>query len=186
MQELFDELVAEIRRTNPITAPALRPGLAPDVVREKLASLPFQISPDAVALYSWADGSNGKFEMLPGAYFCSLDEALLHFNIRYSAKDQLQGIFFEPHFDSFRFLEDFSDGGYSFGRIDSPSEGQIVSLEIHAPWTIAFRDLAALLRTSIECYRQGLLCPDLDTADFVRYYELAGRMNPDMEAWKNP
>ena len=183
MQHLFEELIAEIRRTSPATAARLRPGLPPDLVKEKMANMPFQISADAVALYSWADGATGRFEMLPGAYFIPLEEALLEFDIVHGMRDEMQEIFFQPYRDSFRFLTDWSDGGYSFGRTDSPSEGQIVHLCIHAPWKVAYRDLTALLKTSIECYRRGVLSPDSDIADFRAYYELAARMNPGMENW---
>jgi hypothetical protein len=152
MQHLFEELMAEIRRTSPATAATLRPGLTPEFVKEKLAHMPFQISADAVALYSWADGATGRFEMLPGAYFIPLEDALLEFEIMHGMRDEMQEIFFQPYRDLFRFLTDWSDGGYGFSRIDSPSEGQIVHLCIHAPWMLAYRNLTALLKTSIECY----------------------------------
>jgi hypothetical protein len=186
MRHLFEELLAEIQRASPIAAETLRPGLPPDRVKEKLAKVPFQISPDAVALYSWADGATAGLELLPGAYFITLDEALLHFELEHQMKDQLQAVFFEPYFDSFRFLSDLSDGGYSFGRTDSPSEGHIVRLCIHAPWRLAFRDLTAVLKTSIECYRSRVISPVSNTVDFKAYYELAARMNPGMEYWTAP
>ena len=181
MQHLFEELVAEVQRTSPATAATLRPGVPPEFVKEKMANMPFQISADAVALYSWADGATGRFEMLPGAYFIPLEDALLEFEIVHGMRDELQEIFFEPYRDSFRFLTDWSDGGYSFGRTDSPSKGQIVCRCIHAPWKLAYRDLTALLKTSIECYRRGVLSSDV--VDFKAYYELAARINPGLENW---
>ena len=48
---------------------------------------------------------------------------------------------------------------------------------IHAPWRLAYRDLTALLKTSIECYRRGVISPDSDIANFKAYYELAARMS---------
>ena len=57
MQQLFDQLIAEVRPTSPEIAGRLRPGLPTELVREKLATLPFRVSDDAVALYSWADGA---------------------------------------------------------------------------------------------------------------------------------
>jgi hypothetical protein len=81
MQELFEELFFEIRRASPATAALLRPGLPPNVVKEKLAEVPFQISTDAVALYSWRDGAAPGFELLPGGYFITLDKALLDFEL---------------------------------------------------------------------------------------------------------
>jgi hypothetical protein len=183
MQYLFEQLVAEMQRSSPATAANLRPGLPAEFVKEKMANMPFQISADAVALYSWADGATGRFEMLPGAFFIPLEDALLEFDIVHGMRDELQEIFFEPYRDSFRFLTDWSDGGYSFGRTDSPSKGQIVCRCIHAPWKLAYRDLTALLKTSIECYRRGVLSPNSDVADFKAYYELAARLNPGLENW---
>ena len=183
VQHLFEELFAEIQRVSPTTAATLRPGLPPELVKEKVISMPFQISSDVVALYTWADGATGRFEMLPGAYFIPLEDALLEFDIMHGMRDEMQEIFFEPYRDSFRFLTDWSDGGYSFGRTDSPSEGQILHLCIHAPWKLAYRDLTALLKTSIECYRRGVISPDSDIANFKAYYELAAIMNPGLENW---
>jgi hypothetical protein len=186
MQQLLEELFFEIRRASPATAELLRPGLPPNLVKEKLAEVPFQISPDAVALYSWRDGSAPGFELLPGGYFITLEEALLDFELIHKVNHQWPEDFVEPYFDSFRFLSDLSDGGYSFGRTDSPSKGHIVRLCIHAQWKLAFRDLAAVLKTSIECYRNGVISPDSNSADFRAYYELAARINPGMEYWTAP
>jgi len=127
----------------------LRPGLSLDLIQEKLANLPFRVSDDVIELYSWADGSDSAFELLPGGYFISLDEALVDCSMMQEMKDKLLKIFFEPYYDSLRFLSDWSDGGYAFGRIDSPSDGQIVKRCIHEQWAIAYRDLPALLSTAI-------------------------------------
>jgi hypothetical protein len=85
--------------------------------------------------------------------------------------------------DCFRFLTDKSDGGYAYGRIDSPSEGQIVNRCIHSPWLLAFRNLEHLLRTSIECCRRGIMSDDSGRPDFTAYFKLAAQMNPGMELY---
>jgi hypothetical protein len=183
LKSLFEELVVEIRRVSPNVVERLRPGLPERLVKERIAKVPFQLSSDAVALYSWADGANGGFEMLPGGYFIPLDQAMSEFDIFHQMRDEMQEIFFQPYRDCFRFLSDWSDGGYAFGRIDSPSKGQIINLSIHAPWNLAYRDLSALLKTSIECLRQGVMTPGAKIADFKAYYKVAARMNPGMENW---
>jgi hypothetical protein len=183
MQHLFEQLIAEVQRTDPEVVRRLRPGLPAEIVREKLATLPFRVSDDAVALYSWADGADGLLKLLPGAYFVSLDEALAECNMMQDMKDELQEIFFNPYFDSLRFLSDGSDGGYAFGRVDSPSEGQIVDRCIHAQWSIAYRDLPALLTTAIACRRQGVFGSGSDVADFEEHYRLAAELNPGVENW---
>jgi hypothetical protein len=182
--QLFQELIHEVRRVNPASAESLRPGLSTEVAKQKLAGLPFQITPDAVALYTWADGADARFEMLPGAFFIPLSEALAEFEEIYGIREELEQIFPERYRDSFRFLSDWSDGGYAFGRMDSPSQGQVVHRCIHASWLLAFHDLADLLKTSIECYRQGVMRSGADLPDFRAYYKLAARMNPGLENWR--
>src|SRR5262249_24316364 len=135
------------------------------------------------SLYTTADCADWSLEMLPGGYFLPFNEAFAEFEDLYAIQDELEEIWPQRYRDCFRFLTDKSDGGYAFGRIDSPSQGQIGSLEIHAPWLLGFLDLEHLLRTSIECYRQGIMRPPPAIPDFHAYSRLAARMNPGMEAW---
>jgi hypothetical protein len=134
VKQLFQELVAEVRRINPSAAELLRPGLSPEVAKQKLAAMAFQVTPDAAALYTWADGADGRFEMLPGAYFIPLNEALLEFEEVHGIRDELEQIFPERS-----------------------SQGEIVHCCIHAPWLLAFHDLADLLKTEGTRY-QPLSC----------------------------
>jgi len=67
MKKLFGELLAVVKRVNPSMAATLRLGLGGDVVKKKLAKLPYAITRDAASLYEWADGADGPFELLPGA-----------------------------------------------------------------------------------------------------------------------
>jgi hypothetical protein len=94
----------------------------------------------------------------------------------------LQAIFAQKYIDQFRFLSDWSDSGYSFGRLDSPSHGMIVDLVIHDEWKLAYADLSAVLKTAIECYRRGIFAGP--HPDFYAYYKLAAKMNPGMENWE--
>jgi hypothetical protein len=183
MQELFQELAVEVRRVNPDAVRQLRPGGSPDLVRRKFDTLPYKITPDAVSLYSWADCPDFSFEILPGAYFLPFEEPFADFDETHAMRAELEEIYPERYRDCFRFLTDKSDGGYAFGRIDSPSEGQIVHLCIHSQWLLAFRDLEHLLRTSIECYRQGIMSADSDLPDFAAYFKLVAQMNPGMELY---
>lgn len=184
MRVLLDQLLSEVRRVNPKSAESLRPGLPRDLVVEKLSALPYEISPDAVALYEWADGSDDTFELLPGGYFVPLQHALTEFWIVHGMRDQLEEIFHQPYRDCFRFLSDGSDGGYAIGRLDSPSEGQIISLCIHAPWQTAFASLERLLATAIESYRRGVFASnDSDILDFKLYRRIAAELNPGFKLW---
>jgi hypothetical protein len=183
MKLLFRELLAEARRVNPATAATLRPGLSRDVVKKKLAKLPYRITPDAASLYEWADGADGPFELLPGGYFIPLKQALNEFKVFHKLMylvDEEE----DPHRDCFRFLSDWSDGGYAFGRMDPPSKGRIVKMCIHETWLIGFADLEHLLKTSIKCYRQGIMRSDESSPDFSRFYKLAARLNPGYKVWR--
>jgi hypothetical protein len=88
--------------------------------------------------------------MLPGGYLIPFDEAFAVFDLLHGIRDELLAIFPEPYIDCFRFLTDKSDGAYAFGRVDSPSHGQILKLEIHAPNLIGFRDLEHLLKIRLN------------------------------------
>jgi hypothetical protein len=141
MQRLFQQLIDEVRRVDPDALKSLRPGLPPDIVKKKFAALPYEITPDAVSLYTAADCTVWSFEVLPGGYFIPFDLAFAEFGQGHGMRNELEHIWPERYRDCFRFLTDKSDGGYAFGRIDSPSQWQIVSLEIHEPWLLAFPDL---------------------------------------------
>jgi hypothetical protein len=183
MKTLYRELLAQLKRVNPSMAAMLRPGIKRDAVEKKLAKLPYPITPDAASLYEWADGADGEFELLPSGYFIPLKQAMGDFKIDHEfAQDMDEEK--QPYRDCFRFLSDWSDGGYAFGRVDSPSKGRIVSLCIHEPWKIGFSDLEHLLKTSIECYRQGIMRSDHGLADFFKYYKLAARLNPGCKVWR--
>ena len=187
----LDEFKDILAKTSTKSLDLLNPGLAREEVEEKLSDLPFQISPDAVELYTWSDGVHSygvdKFidplEILPGAYYISLDQALYEFNEFYKLKDQCQEIFYQKYFDSFRFLSDHSDGGYSFGRIDSPSNGCIVNLCIHHEWELAYQSLEHLIDTAIECRRRGVF-RNHDMPDFEMYFKIGAELNKDMDLWK--
>jgi hypothetical protein len=182
----LEERLAQFRRVleacNPEGARALRPGLSRRDVEERLARLPFQISPDAVALYMWADGAEGALEILPGAHFVSLDEAVSEFLELWPMRDDLDAIFPQPYRHSLRFLSDYSDGGYALGRLDSPSRGMVVHLCIHQEWALAYSSVDKLFETAIECRRRGVFIGD--EVDFYLYYEVARELNPGMEAWE--
>lgn len=184
LRELISELLEEVRRVDPGAIEVVRPGVAPERAEQRFAALPYEISRDAASLYEALDCVEPLLlGILPGAEFIGFDRALQEFEEIHGIRDELEEIFPEPYRDCFRFLTDRADGGYAFGRIDSPSQGQIISLEIHAPCMLAFPDLEHLLKTSIECYRQGVIRPESGLADFHAYYRLAATMNPAMEKW---
>src|SRR5262245_39335518 len=111
MKTLFRELLAEAKRSNPSTAATLRPGLSRDNVKKKLAKLPYEITPGASSLYEWADGADGSFELLPGGYFIPLKQATDEFKLWHKFAQEVDEEA-DPHRDCFRFLSDWSDGGY--------------------------------------------------------------------------
>jgi len=184
LRELVAELLEEVRRVDPSAIDVVRPGVPPERVERRFAALPYEISPDAAALYQVLNCAEPLLlGILPGTELIGFDRAFQEFEEIHGIRDELEEICPEPYRDCFRFLTDRADGGYAFGRIDSPSRGQIISLEIHAPWMLAFASLDQLLKTSIECYRQGILRAESEPADFHAYYRLAATMNPEMEKW---
>lgn len=184
MKNLFEKLVVEVRLVRPAGIAALRPGLPRSLILEKFAALPYRISPDVVALYEWADGADDGFELLPGGFFMPLERSLDEFWQLDPYREEFESIFHQPYRDHFRFLSDRSDGGYAFGRLDSPSAGQIVSLCIHAPWRLVFTNLDALVVTATECYRRGVFPRDSnEIPDFDQYFRIGKELNPNIEDW---
>jgi len=183
MRRKLEQFREALAASDPHALTLLRPGLAPDQVEERLSRLPFNITPDAVELYTWADGTFEKpVEILPSGYFMGLDDALAEFEQLAPMQDELDAMFPQQYRDCFRFLNDFSDSGYAFGRVDSPSEGKIIDLCIHDKWRLAFESLEKLIDTAIECRRRGIFRPG-DIPDFFAYYDLARELNPGMENW---
>jgi hypothetical protein len=183
MRTKLDEFRNVLASTNPPVLDSLRPGLFRTQVETGLANLPFRISSDAIELYTWADAAPDElFEILPGAYLIPFDRALSEFREIHPMHRAFDAIFPQRYRDCFRFLGDLSDGGFAFGRIDSPSKGSIVGLCIHAEWRLAFASLEKLIDTAIECYREGVFASS-DMPDFDKYYEIGRRSNPDMEYW---
>lgn len=186
IDDLLRELRAEIGRVDAAAAARLQPGLSAAAARLKVKLFfPYRVTEDAVALYRWADGSDGRVELLPGAYFVSSAFVIQRGWLMRSMRSVLNRIAPDPYRKSVPFLTDGSDGGYAFGAIDSASAGAIVKMSIAAPWRIAFRDLPALLRTSVACYRQGIIRPGDAMPEFHAFGRLAAEMNPDAEAWRD-
>ena len=182
MKKLFEQLEKEMFAVNPAMKEALAPGMERADIEAYIRRLPFSISSDIINLYEWSSGAGYHLEILPDAFLLPLEEGISEFEDIYPMKDELQGIFFQPYFDGFRFLGDWSDGGYSFGRIDSPSEGRIVGLCIHDNWRIAYNSLSDLLPTAIECYKRGVFA-NPDMPDFKMYFKIGKELNAPLEYW---
>ncbi|MHC4743497.1 MAG: hypothetical protein ACYS8Z_16410 [Planctomycetota bacterium] len=164
---------------------SLLPGLSRDEVEERLSRLPFEISADAIELYTWADGPfYDSVEILPGGYLIGLEQTITSFEKLAPMQDELDSIFPQQYRDCLRFLHDLSDGGYAFGRVDSPSEGKIIDLCIHDEWRLAFESLDKLLDTAIECRRRGVFRENDEICDFNLFYSIGRELNPGMETWE--
>lgn len=185
MDDLLQELRAEIERVDPEAAARLRPGLSAAAAKLRVKLFfPHRVTDDASALYRWADGAEGRVELLPGAYFVPSTYVIQQGWLIKLISPGVQRVAPDPYRKAVRFLTDWSDGGYALGAVDSPSAGAIVSMSIHAPWKIAFRSLSDLLRTSVECYRRGIIQADDATSDFSGFARLAAELNPASEAWR--
>ncbi len=184
MRETLERFREVLASTDPDAAAKLQPGLARHSIEKLLSRLPFRITPDAIELYSWANGRfDDPLELLPGSYFISLENAIDEFDQLAPMRDELEDIFPQQYRDSFRFLSDFSDGGYAFGAVESPAVGAIVDLVIHHEWKLAFASLEKLIEAAIECRKRGVFRDD-DIPDFELYYQIGRELNPEMETWK--
>lgn len=187
MLDKLKQLEQLIIEQDPASRSLFVPGPSEAEVAAKLKRLPFAISDDALKWFSWVDMPQETFferqiEILPGAYFMGLNQALEEFEAIYLMRAELEEIFPEPYRDQFRFLSDFSDGGFGFGAVDEPCQGRIIHLTIHENWHLGFVSLERLIDTAIACRREDVF-NNVDVTDFDRYYTIAKRMNPGMDAW---
>lgn len=184
MNKLLSEFRELLSETDPDAASGLKPGLSRESVVDLLDRLPFSITPEAVELYTWADGVDDKpLELLPGSYFVSLKSAINTFEQLAPFREEFEEVFPQPYRDSFCFLSDFSDGGYAFGAYESAAKGAIVDLVIHDEWQLAFPSLEKLIETAIECRKRGVFGSDGDV-DFELFYLIGRELNPSMKAWE--
>ena len=182
MEALLQELENEMAKVHPNLRDLLNPGLTKTEIESQVSQLPFPISKDIISLYEWSNGTDCKLYILPGQYLLPLEEAIREFQEIWPMKDELQEIFFQKYFDCFRFLSDLSDGGVSFGRIDSLCKGKMVELCIHHEWELAFDSLSNLLRTAIECYKRGVYTGNKNP-DFNLYFKIGKELNPTFVFW---
>ncbi|MDB2685596.1 hypothetical protein N9Y42_00090 [Mariniblastus sp.] len=180
MKELLEEYRAVIEQYHPELSKALRPGLPRDLVIEKLSlRLHFPISEDAIQLYSWADGidlSKGEPHVIPYSFFMPLESAINLFETQVCEGAGAS----EKYGDSFKFLSDGSDGGYAFGSLDEPCNGQIICHVPHDEWIVGFRSLSDMIETLIEAYKRGLVDEDGQWSR-IQFSDLVDELNPELK-----
>ena len=180
MKDLLEEYRAVIEQYHPELSNALRPGLPRELVIEKLSLCRhFPISEDAIQLYSWADGidlSKGEPHVIPFSFFMPLESAINLFETQVCEGAGAS----EKYGDSFKFLSDGSDGGYAFGSLDEPCNGQIIRYVPHDEWIIGFRSLSDMIETIIEAYKRGLVDEDGEWSS-IQFSDLAKELNPELK-----
>lgn len=183
MREKLIEFREALARHSPNALSALKPGLSEERILDRLEEIPFKLPRSVVELYTWADGEYEQpLEMLPGAYFMPFETVVDEFLHLLPMRDEFEDIFPQQYRDSFRFLSDWSDGGYAFGSLDPPCNGRIVGLCIHEEWQIAFSSLEVLIDTAIRCQNQGVFT-NPKMPDYDKYYQIGRELNPDLDYW---
>ncbi|MDF1737699.1 MAG: hypothetical protein P1U86_00965 [Verrucomicrobiales bacterium] len=148
-----------------------RPGLDSEILRESFKQIRFNPPDEIIDLYSWHDGSY-DIEILPGACYFPFATSLEN----HKRTNSIYGFLGKKK--NFRFLSDFSDGGYGIAQ---PKHGShVIQRCIHAPWEVGFDSLQRLLDFSLTCYKSdvfffsdGSIEPDWD-----RYGELEDDRDP--------
>ena len=184
MKDLLEEYRAVIEQFHPELAIALRPGLPSELVSEKLSScLHFPISEDAIQLYAWADGidlSKSEPHVIPFSFFMPLESAINFFGTQVCEGTGA----YEKYGNSFKFLSDGSDGGYAFGSLDQPCNGQIIRYVPHDEWIIGFSSLSNMIETIIEAYKRGLVDEDGEWSH-IQFSDLVKELNPELKTKKD-
>lgn len=158
LQEKLKDYRILVKKYHPELHHNLQPGLSRSNIIELLSQLPFAISPDAIDLYSWANGVKDKsIDLIPISYFMSLEEAIQQFNLLLPFQDEFENIFPQKFRRSFPFLSDHSDGGFGFGSTEDPCNSKIISYDIHSEWSIGFNSLSDLIETAMEGYKCNMI-----------------------------
>ncbi len=166
---------------------SLRPGLPPDVVRERLAPTDRPVPPELVALYGWRDGTQAEdvilddIHVVPGFYLQSTADAMADY----------RAFVVDPRW-AVGWLPILADGGGHFYVLDcsSPLSTPVRHFrleEVEHP--IEFLSLGAFLSTVAAAYERGTYFIDgrgcLEMDDLV-FAGLAAELNPDVAWWREP
>ena len=153
MKELLADFREAIKVYNPVLDRVLNVGLSRSEVEAAIEKIPFEITPDAIDLYTWANGvSDIWVNLIPYSSLLPISNAIEMF--RHSQDSPLAKLGIEePLSPTFLFLTDRSDGGYAFGAVSAPCNGCIIKHNIHDARSIAFESLSQLVEACIHMYR---------------------------------
>ncbi|RBP41494.1 hypothetical protein DES53_107327 [Roseimicrobium gellanilyticum] len=170
LTQIFSELRETMAVVSTELASSFAPGIPAEEAKQLLTKIQFTPGEELLELYSLANGSSGAIplvEILPGAYFQSLEYAINTFE-NTTPITECWG----PLASSLVVLTDH--GGSGYGVRPKTDGGRVVNLGIHEPPSIEFNSLAEMLELSLLCYREGVFtwADGMTDADFQKYSEL--------------
>lgn len=168
--QIFSELREAMASVSPELAASFAPGIPKQDAEHLLKKIQFPPSEELLELYSLANGSSGAIplvEILPGAYFQSLEYAIDTFE-NTTPITEIWG----PLASSLVVLTD--NGGSGYGVRPKTDGGRVVNMGIHGPPSVEFDSIAQMLELSLLCYREGVFtwADGMTDADFQKYSDL--------------
>jgi len=94
LRESLNRITAWLQDNKPEYAANLNPGLTYEEIEEKVKDLSFKLPREVYELYQWHDGMM-EFEVYPGYYFLSLNEALDYYSGVRQMEDSATGVGYE-------------------------------------------------------------------------------------------
>lgn len=158
----------------------LQPGLASQLVRDRLAAAGLGRQPDLEALYGWRNGTGGEGSpdlgsiwLFPGFYLLSLDDAFANY----------KSIRPNQRWDPAWFPVFANDGGDFYAVNTAEDPAPVVYFMIDEPeQPVEHESLSRMIKTLADCFREGIFYVDdsgyLEMHD-RRYAAMVRRNNPN-------
>ena len=189
LTDYLDQILEWHTRHNSPVARLIQPGLGEGEILSKISHLPFQLPREFVGLYRWRNGvplgatASGDTSLFEYHHFLPLDEAIKTFQTCYP----IMKMFYEITDWVPTFLDPAGDG-YGILRASGQEESApIVFLFKGEGVRIVFDSLTQMMKTMVACFEEGIFSwkkGELQT-DFDRFGQVAYRLNPDNNFWRD-
>ena len=187
LTDSLNQILEWHRRNNTPASRLLQPGLSEDEIMSKLQPLPFKVSRELVELYSWRDGTALGEEGEDTSFFeihrfLPLDEAVSNFQeVHPEAKDS------DELSNWVQVFQDITSDGYAVSGGPEMVDCSPVVLLMEGEVEKVFSSLAKMMETVAAAFRAGAMGWEDDEmeTDFFAWAELARRIDPKIEYWRD-
>ncbi len=187
LTDSLNQILEWHRKNNTPASRLLQPGLSEDEIRGMLQGIPFQVSHEFVELYRWRNGTaigeEGEDTSLFEIHrFLPLEEAINNFQAAYPAAKTSYELS-----DWVQVFQDVTSDGYGVTGGSQMLDHTPVVLLMEGDVQEVFSSLAKMMETVAAALQQGAMGwedGEMET-DFFAWGELAKRLNPEIEFWRD-